>query len=925
METLTFLNTDIEGSTALLRRVGDDVYGQILADHHRIIRDALSTHEGREDGTAGDSFFAVFTSPRQCVMAVIDIQRALAAHAWSNGEIVKVRCGIHTGEVAENATGFVGYEVHRAARISAIGHGGQVLLSSATEALVSDSLPGDVAIRDLGSHRLKDLGRPEHIFQLAITGLDHAFPPLRSLDNPELPNNLPTSLNQFIGRESDLREVRELTAQSRLVTLTGAGGSGKTRLALQAAAELLDASGDGVWFLELAPINDPGLVASTLVATMELAYDGDQAAIDVLRKTLKDQRVVIVVDNCEHLVESVADLLEDLMRSCPKIRLIATSREPLGVSGEEVYRVRSLSLPSADIHGAEDVAGSDSVQLFVLRARSHDKSFALTDANAPLVASICRRLDGIPLAIELAAARLSSMSIDDLHTRLDQRFRLLTGGSRNALPRQQTLGAMVAWSYDLLNENERAVLRRLTVFVGGFGLSAAEAVASSETIDEWDIADILGSLVNKSLVIADRLENSLRYRLLETIRQYAADQLIQLGGESEMLDVRDRHAGFYLARCLELAPHTLDSRQVEAYAQLDLDRGNIEATFNHFQGRPEGASAILRLGDAVSNYATTRWWHEPIDYLGWALAETVGDDSVERARALLVHTDYRLSRGLDDNVIIGDWEGVAAEVAAVAHQHQDQRLAVEGLLFHSVSLYWSIHDHAGSFEKSLEALAVAQAINDPQLLGRAYVNAAASSTDSVVKKENYEKALVHFRATGNYASIARTLFLIAFQIPEQDPTAWQRRIMLLNEALANAEKIGSASQIDMCITHLALWITVSGDYEAGERMSRRSLASSIRMGRGTAFVAWLSLTMARISLELENYERAVTALGWTMRQVPDTPDLVGGEWAEEERGFVRAIDERGHAALGDATYEQLFSAGAELSLSQILALLKEPS
>jgi hypothetical protein len=342
--------------------------------------------------------------------------------------------GIHTGEVAEMSTGLVGYEVHRAARIAAVGHGGQVLLSSAAAGLVEDTLPGEVTLRDLGSHRLKDLGRPETIFQLVTEGLTSEFAPLRSLDNPELTNNLPASLNPFIGRSAELAEVRGLVMDSRLVTLTGAGGSGKTRLALQVAAELLDGSGEGVWFVELAPVSDPDQVPSTLISVLQLRQEADAPPLDCLVKLLKAQNVLIVLDNCEHVIDTVAKMADVIGRNCPRVSLIVTSREPLGVDAERVYRVRSLSLPAIDAEGAEDLEGSDAVELFVARARARDSTFDLTDAVAPLVASVCRRLDGIPLAIELAASRLSSMSLDDLHARLDQRFRLLTGGCRASRP-----------------------------------------------------------------------------------------------------------------------------------------------------------------------------------------------------------------------------------------------------------------------------------------------------------------------------------------------------------------------------------------------------------------------------------------------------------------------------------------------------------
>ena len=480
------------------------------------------------------------------------MQRQLAHHEWPDGEQLRVRMGVHVGEAAEESIGLVGYEVHRAARIGAVAHGGQVLLSSAAAGLVEDSLPQDAALRDLGMHRLKDLGRPETLFQLEAPGLRDQFPPLRSLDNPELPNNLPASLSPFIGRTEEVREVVGLLETARLVTLTGAGGSGKTRLALQVAAEVLDGSGEGVWLVELAPVNDPEHVARTVTDALEIRTDEERGDREALLHALKHQRCLVVLDNCEHLVDEVAKLADLIGRSCPKVSILATSREPLGVDGEEVYRVRSLTLPPRVVEGAHDLLGAESVDLFVARARSLDKGFGVSDENAALVGAICRRLDGIPLAIELAAARMSSMSLQHLHDRLDSRFRLLTGGSRNALPRQQTLAATVAWSYDLLAVPEREVLRRLAVFVDGFTLEAAEAVCATAAVDAFDVGDILGSLVNKSMVYAERADTSLRYGILETIRQFAAEQLLSVDGEDALLELRRLHADYFRDSCTRM-------------------------------------------------------------------------------------------------------------------------------------------------------------------------------------------------------------------------------------------------------------------------------------------------------------------------------------------------------------------------------------
>src|SRR5580658_134519 len=390
VETLTFLFTDIEGSTALLRRLGEDDYAQVLAGHHTLIRSALAAHDGREVDTQGDAFFAVFSSPRACVAAVLAMQHAVETHAWPAGERVRVRMGVHCGEAARTAAGLVGLEVHRAARVAAVGHGGQVLVSEAAAVLVRDWLPPGAALTDLGSHRLKDLGRPERIFQLHGAGLQAEFPPLRSLDNLALPNNLPAQLSVFIGRDREVAEVRALVESSRLVTLTGAGGAGKTRLGLQVAAELLGGSGDGVWLAELAAVTDQDAVAPAISQALRLAVNPGRPVLEALLDALVLQDVLIVLDNCEHLIGGCAKTAEAIMRRCPKVHLLATSREPLGIGGETIYRVPSLSLPGP---GAANPPGSsDAVALFVDRATAQGVSLA--PGEEILIASICRRLDG---------------------------------------------------------------------------------------------------------------------------------------------------------------------------------------------------------------------------------------------------------------------------------------------------------------------------------------------------------------------------------------------------------------------------------------------------------------------------------------------------------------------------------------------------
>jgi predicted ATPase/class 3 adenylate cyclase/tetratricopeptide (TPR) repeat protein len=604
VETLTFLFTDIEGSTALLGRLGEDAYAQVLTGHHALIRSALAAHGGREIDTQGDAFFAVFSSPRGCLAAVLAMQQAIADRAWPGGEPVRVRMGIHCGEAARTATGLVGLEVHRAARVAAVAHGGQVLVSEAAAVLVRDGLPPGAALTDLGSHGLKDLGRPERIFQLHAAGLQAEFPPLRSLGNPALPNNLPVQVSAFIGRDREVAEVRALVESARLVTLAGAGGCGKTRLGLQVAAELLDGSGDGVWLAELAAVTEQDAVPAAISRALRLSVNLGRPALEALLDALAPQDVLIVLDNCEHLIGGCAKTAEAIVRRCPKVHLLATSREPLGIGGETIYRVPSLSLPGPSDPDSSPSGSCDAVALFADRARANGVALAADQQEGPVVVSVCRRLDGMPLAIELAAARLRSMSLGELHDRLDQRFRLLTGGSRTALERQQTLRATVTWSYSLLTGAEQLLLGRLSVFAGGFGLGAAEAVCGSGDLDVLDVADLLGSLVDKSLVVAEPAGTGLRYRLLETIRLFAAERLVEAGGDGEAAAVATAHCAHFLSVAETAAAYLTGPEQGRWLARLDADQANLRRAAGYAAGSRDGTGVVLRLGVALDRY----WW-----------------------------------------------------------------------------------------------------------------------------------------------------------------------------------------------------------------------------------------------------------------------------------------------------------------------------
>jgi predicted ATPase len=532
---------------------------------------------------------------------VVEMQRSLQAHEWPSGEQVRVRMGVHSGEAAETATGLVGLDVHRAARIAAVAHGGQALLSESVAALTRGSLPAGISIRDLGDHRLKDLGAPERLYQLCAPGLDAEFPSLRSLDNPNLLHNLPAQPASFIGRRKELSEVGDLIGKSRLVTLTGAGGAGKTRLALQVAVELLDGSGDGVWLVELAPLSEPELVPATICEALGVRVQPGRTALDSLTDALTARRILVVLDNCEHLTGACAKTADVLLRRCPEVYLLATSQEPLGVSGETIYRVPSMSLPAAAAEGAD----SDAVALFLERSRTQGMEVPLDEVTMGLVVSICRRLDGMPLAIELAAARARSMSLADLLRRLDQRFRLLTGGSRSALERQQTLRATVDWSYRLLNEVEQALLRRLAIFVDTFDLAAAEKVCGFGDIDIFDIGTLIGSLVDKSLVVTEAAGGALRYRLLETIRQYAAERLAETADEEPAI-LGHAYVEHYLALVERASEQFVGGDEFEGIAALDTEAPNLRRAVIRAAAEPDLATVALRFAVDLNRYWVTR-------------------------------------------------------------------------------------------------------------------------------------------------------------------------------------------------------------------------------------------------------------------------------------------------------------------------------
>jgi len=619
----TVLFTDIEGSTRLWEQSPEPMR-EALASHDALARTAVESNRGSIVKMTGDGMYAVFGDPVDALDAILSLQQALADPGATGGIALHLRCGLHAGVVERRDHDFFGASVNRAARIMGAAHGGQILVSQAIATLVRDRLPADVTLRSLGEVHLRDLASAEHVYQVLHPRLRQDFPALRSLEST--PNNLPQQVTSFVGRERELAEVTQALRRARLLTLLGVGGLGKTRLSLQVAAEVMDDYPDGVWFVELAPVTDERLVAQVVASVLGVKEEAGRPVIEALVKYVADRRVLLILDNCEHLVQACAELVKPLLKASPQLRVMASSREPLHVAGETTYPVPSLAVP--DVHQAVTPAAVTqygAVRLFVDRAAAVHPSFQVTDQNAAAVAAICRRLDGIPLAIELAAARVRALSVEKIAERLIDRFRLLTGGDRTAPSRQQTLRASIDWSYDLLSEKERILFRRLAVFAGGWTLDAAEAVAAGGDVGDGEVLDLLADLVDKSLVMLEA--DGGRYGFLETVRQYADERLNE---SRDSAATRDRHLDFYLALAEEARPGLQGPDQGRQLARLDCERENILAAHSWCDGTADGAALGLRLAIAAKFY----WFYSGGLDLGRQLTlEALGRQGASERRA----------------------------------------------------------------------------------------------------------------------------------------------------------------------------------------------------------------------------------------------------------------------------------------------------
>ncbi len=688
--TVTFLFTDIEGSTKLAR-AQPETWESLRGRHNAILRGAIESNGGFVFEIIGDSFYAAFHKPGDALKAALKAQRDLQSESWGKADL-RVRMGIHTGEAETDGKDYRGYlTLSLVQRVMSAGHGGQILLTNATETLLRGQWPKDVTLRDMGEHKLKDAPLPVRIFQAVIPELSSDFPALRALD--VFPNNLPAQITSFVGREKEIAEVKQAIREHRLVTLTGSGGTGKTRLSLQVALDLTEKFADGVWFIELAPVTDPDLIPQTILTTLGLGDRSGLSILQLLLDFLHEKKVLLMLDNCEHLIEASAQVTNTLLTAAPNLTVLASSREALGVKGELSYPIPSLSLPDPKhLPEIEQLSQFEAVRLFIDRARLVIPHFAVDKANAPYVAQICCRLDGIPLAIELAASRVKVLSPEQIAARLDDRFRLLTGGSRTAVPRQQTLRAMIDWSYNLLSEQEKTLFRRLVVFVGGWSLEAAESVSSGDGIEPEQILDLMSQLVNKSLVIAENVGGESRYHMLETIRQYAREKLFESAGVETL---QDQHLTFYMTLAEDIEPKLRTAERIARKIQLEIEHDNLRAALGWSLTKPKNqeaekgvrlACALMKFWYSLGYYGEGRGWLER----GLALLVEGGlSESALYARALcsagylaIFQGDYASARPmLEESIALYrkmdplDPRGLAEALETLAMVTEDRTLA----------------------------------------------------------------------------------------------------------------------------------------------------------------------------------------------------------------------------------------------------------
>jgi predicted ATPase/class 3 adenylate cyclase len=910
---LTFLFTDLENSTPLWEQFPAEMR-LASAKHDEIMRKAIEAHQGRVVKTTGDGFHAVFESPSDAVTAALVCQQAIIAETWSEDiGTLKVRMGLHTGESQEREGDYYGPAVNRAARVMGIGHGGQILISEVSAMLARDSLPQDATMLDLGQYRLKGLTAPEQIYQLCHPALQLDFPALISLETYK--HNLPVQLTSFIGREREMGQIKGLFAQTRLLTLLGPGGTGKTRLGLQTATDLIEHFPDGVWLIELAPLTDPDLIPDRVAATLNIQEQRGRPILETLTNYLRRKELLLLLDNVEHLVRESAELAEHLLMNCPSIKILVTGREALFIGGETTLQIPSLSIPRKESLTPEMIADSEAVQLFLARAQAVLPDFVLTPDNALALAEVVRRLDGIPLALELAAARLRMMSVEQIAARLNDRFRLLTGGRRTALPRQQTLQALIDWSWNLLDEREKVLLRRLSVFSGGWTLKAAQAVTSDDQLDEFDILDLLDQLINKSLVNVEHLlKGEVRYAMLESIRQYARDRLFE-AGEGETL--RDHHAEYFtefgeqMAETLE-GPDMLD--WLDPFLR-DLDNAKTAREWA-VESRLD-----LALRMAWGSMLIRRYWFFNKDGNSW-VKEVVKkartqpalktDSTFECALAGAVITLGAVTMGQGETAkaipILEEGVMMAEDAGAIKHK-------VFGLNMLLICML-----QLGEFKKVDEVAAEALALSRSYGLDFLRMMTLGSFTPVFAFRGNHQEALAYTKEAIELAKRFRNPWAEAMSLQleghaERGKQNWRAAQAAFSRAYTLFEAVRDTPFMYISLSEAGHMKRILGDYAGAEEIYRKTILF-FRDGVGKSAVIHQLESFGMVAAYQGQFERAAALLGaaQALRLSYQSVRL-----PPEQIEFDQALAKLA-AVMGQAERDSAMAEGAKMTIDEAVEL-----
>jgi predicted ATPase/class 3 adenylate cyclase len=939
--TVTFLFTDIEGSTQLWERYPAAMRAA-QARHEALLRAAIEEHGGYIFKTVGDAFCAAFATAAQGLNAILTAQRALAAELWGETGPIKVRAALHTGAVESRSGDYFGHTLSRVARILSAGYGGQTLFSATSAPLVRDSLPADVALRDLGSHRLKSLTYPEQIFQLVAADLPAEFPPLKTLD--ARPTNLPSQPTMLIGREREVAVVCETLrrADVRLLTLTGPGGTGKTRLALQVAAELLDDFRDGVFFVALAPISDPGLVATTIARVLGVKEAEGRSLMDRLKEYLPEKELLLLLDNFEQVADA-APLLGELLAVAPKIKLLVTSRVVLHLYGEREFAVPPLALPDLKrLPSIERLTQYDAVRLFIERAQAVKADFSITNENAPAVAEICYRLDGLPLAIELAAARVKLFPPQALLARLGGRLKLLTGGARDLPLRQQTIRNTIDWSYHLLDEGEKTLFAQLGVFVGGFTIEAAEAVASELKIEnaelrnashdqsvlnsQFSILNLIEALVDNSLLKqVEGIDGEPRFTMLETLREYAWERLVACGEADE---IQRRHAGFFLSLAEQAESQFFSQHQRMAITRLAGEYENLRAVLEwSLESIPAEdvelgarlAGALWRFWWMQARFAEGRLWLEAVlrrcDALLDTQPTTHNQPSFIRLRAQLLTGLGGIARGQLDTAAARKF----LEEGLNLWQALADKIGIATVLNILGNLAYDQNDYTTAQARYEESLAFRRELGDTY--GSALVlnnlgNVADGLKDYAKAQALQAESLSLMRELGNTRGIAYALFslgALAFQQGDLDAAGlrYEESLSLMRQiedrrgiggvvlslgfmaqhqgdtsqamarfhlGLALGQELGIKDQIANCLVGLAGVAAANGKSERATRL----------LGASKALLDAIGVTFEPITQA--EYDRSVVMTGTHLDEVTFAAAWVAGQALTLEQAIVEASD-----------------------------------